>query len=77
MKKTLLRVSLRDENGGNADTLIQKYGNLEKAIRSGAVSADLLKKSIGGISVGVSFSQSHDQLTIPVTLTVTRVEGGK
>ena len=28
-------------------------------------------------SVGVSFSQSHDQLTIPVTLTVTRVEGGK
>lgn len=28
-------------------------------------------------NVGVSFSQSHDQLTIPISLTVTRVEGGK
>lgn len=39
-----------NENGGDADTLIQKYGTLEKAIRAGAVSSDLLKKSLGGIS---------------------------
>lgn len=28
-------------------------------------------------NVGVSFNQTHNQLTIPITLTVTRVEGGK
>lgn len=39
-----------NENGGDADALIQKYGTLEKAIRAGAVSSDLLKKSLGGIS---------------------------
>ena len=39
-----------NENGGNADVLIQKYGTLEKAIRAGAVSSDLLKKSLGGMS---------------------------
>lgn len=39
-----------NENGGDADVLIQKYGTLEKAIRAGAVSSDLLKKSLGGMS---------------------------
>lgn len=39
-----------NENGGDADALVQKYGSLEKAIRAGAVSSDLLKKSLGGIS---------------------------
>lgn len=39
-----------NENGGDADALIQKYGSLEKAIRAGAVSSDLLKKSLGGVS---------------------------
>ena len=39
-----------NENGGDADALIQKYGTLEKAIHAGAVSSDLLKKSLGGIS---------------------------
>lgn len=39
-----------NENGGDADTLIQKYGTLEKAIRAGAVSSDLLKKSLGGVT---------------------------
>lgn len=39
-----------NENGGDTDALIQKYGTLEKAIRAGAVSSDLLKKSLGGIS---------------------------
>lgn len=39
-----------NENGGDADALIQKYGTLEKAIRAGAVTSDLLKKSLGGIS---------------------------
>ena len=38
------------ENGGDADALIQKYGSLERAIRAGAVSSDLLKKSLGGVS---------------------------
>lgn len=38
------------ENGGDAEALIQKYGSLEKAIRSGAVSSDLLKKSLGGVA---------------------------
>lgn len=38
------------ENGGDADALIQKYGSLEKAIRAGAVSSDLLKKSLGGVA---------------------------
>ena len=39
-----------NENGGDADTLVQKYGSLEKAIRAGAVSSDLLKKSLGGVA---------------------------
>lgn len=39
-----------NENGGDADALVQKYGSLEKAIRAGAVSSDLLKKSLGGVS---------------------------
>ena len=39
-----------NENGGDADVLIHKYGTLEKAIRAGAVSSDLLKKSLGGMS---------------------------
>lgn len=39
-----------NENGGDADALIQKYGTLEKAIRAGAVSSDLLKKSLGGVA---------------------------
>ena len=39
-----------NENGGNADALVQKYGSLEKAIRAGAVSSDLLKKSLGGVA---------------------------
>lgn len=39
-----------NENGGDAEALIQKYGTLEKAIRAGAVSSDLLKKSISGVS---------------------------
>lgn len=39
-----------NENGGDAEVLIQKYGTLEKAIRAGAVSSDLLKKSLGGMS---------------------------
>ena len=39
-----------NENGGDADALIQKYGSLEKAIRAGAVSSDLLKKSLGGVA---------------------------
>lgn len=39
-----------NENGGDADALVQKYGSLEKAIRAGAVSSDLLKKSLGGVA---------------------------
>lgn len=39
-----------NENGGDADALVQKYGSLEKAIRAGAVTSDLLKKSLGGVS---------------------------
>ena len=39
-----------NENGGDADALVLKYGSLEKAIRAGAVSSDLLKKSLGGVA---------------------------
>lgn len=39
-----------NENGGDADALVQKYGSLEKAIRAGTVSSDLLKKSLGGVA---------------------------
>lgn len=39
-----------NENGGDADALVQKYGSLEKVIRAGAVSSDLLKKSLGGVA---------------------------
>lgn len=39
-----------NENSGDADALVQKYGSLEKAIRAGAVSSDLLKKSLGGVA---------------------------
>ena len=39
-----------NENGGDADALVRKYGSLEKAIRAGAVSSDLLKKSLGGVA---------------------------
>ena len=39
-----------NENGSDADALVQKYGSLEKAIRAGAVSSDLLKKSLGGVA---------------------------
>lgn len=39
-----------NENGGDTDALVQKYGSLEKAIRAGAVSSDLLKKSLGGVA---------------------------
>ena len=28
-------------------------------------------------NISVSFSQTHNELTIPITITVTRVEGGK
>lgn len=39
-----------NENGGDTDALVQKYGSLEKAIRAGAVSSNLLKKSLGGVA---------------------------
>ena len=33
------------------DSIVQKFGSLEKAVRSGAVSSDVLKKALAGIGV--------------------------
>lgn len=38
------------EHGQDLDALIKEYGSFEKAIRSGAVSADVLKKALKGVN---------------------------
>ena len=44
-----------EKHGKNLDELIKKYGSFEKAVRSGAISTDILKESLKG--VGKSFSK--------------------
>lgn len=39
-------------HGKDLDALIKEYGSFEKAVRSGAVGADVLKESLKGVSVG-------------------------
>ena len=38
------------ENGSSVETLVEKYGNLEKAFQSGEISSDFLKKSLDDLS---------------------------
>lgn len=39
-----------EKHGDKVDPLVKKYGSLEEAIKSGAVSTDILKEALGGIN---------------------------
>ena len=41
--------TIAKDNGYDIDKLVEKYGSLEKAFKSGAISSDILKKAIDGI----------------------------
>lgn len=44
-----LKIALRKDIGKDVEKLVEKYGSLEKACISGAVSSEILEKALGGI----------------------------
>ena len=41
--------SVAEDHGVNMDEIIKKYGSLEKAFQSGAISSDILKEAVNGL----------------------------
>jgi peptidoglycan hydrolase-like protein with peptidoglycan-binding domain len=41
--------SIAEDHGVNMDEIIKKYGSLEKAFQSGAISSDILKEAVSGL----------------------------